>query len=262
MTFVANYTTNIGRKAVNQDSIFVHTIGNQDEIGAFMVLCDGMGGLAHGEYASASVLQAFSGWFYDSLPSLLQNEPLLPETIQVQWESLLEAQHRSLLLYGSQNGEHIGTTVCALLLYGGRYYAFHVGDSRLYAISQTGIQHLTKDHSWVQNAVDQGLMTPEQARVDRRRNRLLQCVGAGPMPVAGFSYGKLHLGTVYLTCCDGFYHELPDEELQQLFAPFFDGCCAESIRLQLEQVVQTVLGRGETDNITAGAVYAGTSQQT
>lgn len=255
MLFSANYATSIGRKAVNQDAVFVHTIGEKNNIGAFMVLCDGMGGFSHGEYASASVLQAFTGWFYACLPAL-QQQSYHTSALREQWQALIEEQHRSLCLYGMENGSPMGTTVCAILLYGGAYYAMHVGDSRIYEISAGGARQLTKDHSWVQSAVDQGLLTPEQARVDKRRNRLTQCVGSGNMPVPDFCGGRLREKSVYLCCCDGFYHELLPEELVRLFMPAEKADDAEKLRRQLESGIQTVLERGEKDNVTAGAVYA------
>lgn len=254
MIFSANYATNIGHKAVNQDSIFVHTIGEKNEIGAFMVLCDGMGGLSHGEYASASVLQAFSGWFYDMLPQMQQSNFQI-DTLKEQWTCILKKQHQALYQYGMENHERIGTTICAILLYGNEYYTLNVGDSRIYEIYPGHAHQLTKDHSWVQSAVDQGLMTPEQARVDKRRNRLLQCVGSGRIPVADFSCGRIYPEAVYLVCCDGFYHELSEKELIELFATGKKINTAEKLRKKLEYSIQIVLKRGEKDNITAGAVY-------
>lgn len=87
-----------------------------------------------------------------------------------------------------------------------------VGDTRAYELG-TVITQLTEDQSYVAREVKRGNMTPEQARIDSRRNVLLQCIGASAQVMPEIKRGMIKSGNSYLLCSDGFRHELTEDEM-------------------------------------------------
>lgn len=172
--------TDVGTvKKTNQDSIMMKRIFTNLGNMVFAVLCDGMGGLAKGELASATVIRAFDKWVNDDLQMICQNGPgyIEDSVIRAQWESIVANQNQKIKQYGAGQGVNLGTTVVALLVTDMRYYLMNVGDSRAYLVNDKLIQ-LTKDQTFVGREIELGHMTIEQAKTDPRRNVLLQCVGA------------------------------------------------------------------------------------
>ena len=106
----------------------------------------------------------------------------------------------------------MGTTLTAMLITQQRYSIVNVGDTRAYEIAEQ-LRQLTKDQTVVANEVRQGILTPEEARRDPRRNVLLQCVGASEEVYPDFFFGETRDNVVYMMCTDGFRNELNDEEL-------------------------------------------------
>ncbi len=218
LDFLVSAYSDIGiRKETNQDSVLVEVAGyGQDRI-AFAVICDGMGGLDRGELASAAVVRAFSDWFQKTFPQMLQ-DGFSEKTLKYQWQTILEDLDRRIAVYGEQKGITLGTTVVGILIYQGRYYTVNVGDSRIYCIDKT-ITCLTRDQSYVQREVDAGRMTPQQANTDKRRNILLQCVGASEYMEPEYDTGKIVTGQVYMLCSDGFRHIITEDEMYERLCP-------------------------------------------
>jgi len=106
-----------------------------------------------------------------------------------------------------------------LLMAEGKYHILNVGDSRVYKLNETGLNQLTKDQTFVQKEMDQGRMTPEEAKVHPQRNVLLQCVGASEIIIPEFSHGEYKTGEVYMVCSDGFRHVIAKEEFEKLLEP-------------------------------------------
>lgn len=99
------------------------------------------------------------------------------EGIRQQWQSLLEEINGRLIRYGKENQIQLGTTISAVLLNSdGQYMLCHVGDTRIYTLSDT-LQQLTEDHTFIAREIKRGNMTIEEAKKDNRRNVLLQCIG-------------------------------------------------------------------------------------
>lgn len=254
MHYIASCWTDIGRKKTNQDAILIQLAGTPMGMAALLVLCDGMGGYAKGENASAALLSRFETWFEQEFPQLLR-QGFSPEALRGQWEALVQYEHRKIARYGERLGVRVGTTLTAALFYGQSYYIIHVGDCRLYEILPMGIRQLTVDQSVVQREIEHGRLTPEAARRDKRRNLLLQAVGAGSGVVPRHLQGQVQAGARYLVCSDGFRHELTDPELYRAFAPRPQqegSVTRESLCAQLQAAVTLNKQRGEADNITAG----------
>ena len=218
MNFIISANTDIGTvKATNQDSLHVKTINTSQGRMVFAIMCDGMGGLAKGEVASATVVKAFMDWSVTSLPALCA-APLEDTVIRAQWEQIITRENERIKAYGASQGVRLGTTVVAMLLTQNRYYILNVGDTRAYEIV-SGLRQITADQTFVAREVALGNMTPEQAAVDSRRSVLLQCVGASDSVYPDMFFGDVQTNATYMLCTDGFRHEITPDEIFEKFRP-------------------------------------------
>lgn len=252
MNFIVTGNTDIGlTKSTNQDSLSMKVISTPQGRMVLAVLCDGMGGLAKGEVASASVIRAFDEWARTRLP-MLCNAPLEENVIRDEWNAIIQSQNRSIQAYGAQLGIKLGTTVTAMLITQTRYYVINVGDSRAYELYQ-GIRQLTKDQTVVAREVAMGLITEEQAHYDERRSILLQCVGASAEVYPDMFYGDTKVNAVYMLCCDGFRHEITPDEIYQYLQPdvLFD---ENGMSQNSQYLIEVNKQRHERDNITVALV--------
>ena len=129
-------------KKINQDSLCV--MEARTGVGEILmaVICDGMGGLAKGEVASASVAQALSEWFVKELPTQITNDNFWQE-IKLRWQQLLLDENQKISRYGKARGVQLGTTATAILLLNDeKYLIAHVGDSRVYCLDNQGIRQI------------------------------------------------------------------------------------------------------------------------
>lgn len=246
MKFIAIADTDIGIvKEINQDSVLVkHATTDDGEI-MLAIVCDGMGGLAKGELASATVVTAFSEWFYQVLPYKIETLDL--SEIANEWISILKELAERMLAYGKKLGKNLGTTFSAILFWKENYLIVHVGDSRIYKVDNT-IQQLTTDHTFVAREIACGRMTEEQAKTDKRRNMLLQCIGASKKVEPEVLFGKITTGT-YIVCSDGFRHRVTSNELQKIFEP--KNMLSKSVmKKSARNVIELVKKRNERDNIS------------
>ncbi len=252
MRFIATADTDIGNaREANQDSLLIrHAETPAGEV-LLCVVCDGMGGLAKGELASATVVRAFSDWFDRALSESGGAFDLWMTAIQ--WEAALDDANQTLSMYGEKHQLHLGTTFSGILFAGGRYLLCHVGDSRIYHIGRNARQ-LTEDQTLVGQEIRAGRLTKEQARRDARRGVLLQCVGASASVTPQVIVGKAKPG-VYLLCSDGLYHETTFREMSEALAP--DALCdRRAMHGCARRLIDLVKSRGETDNISALLVRA------
>lgn len=252
MKYLVVADTDIGiRKQTNQDSLLVK-YGNS-EIGEVLlaVICDGMGGLDKGEVASATVIREFARWFHEELPYEL--ETLDMQVIGGKWSLMLKELNVKIAEYGKKINSRLGTTFTGILLAGNEYAAVHVGDSRLYHISTT-IKQMTKDQTFVAREVSRGTLTEEQARTDKRRNMLLQCVGASAKLEPDIMTGRIEKG-IYMLCTDGFRHEISEREMFENLNP--DVLRNKDImRKNARYLIDQIKLRQEKDNISVILIKA------
>lgn len=257
MYFKAVADTDIGiSKGVNQDSLMLkHAKCSLGEV-LMAVVCDGMGGLDKGEVASAALIREFSRWFDDELPYEIEKavkESAL-QRIGAEWAGLLRDMNGRLLNYGRYQNINMGTTFTGILFAGNQYVIAHVGDSRVYYIDSS-LQQLTSDHTFVAREVRLGNMTLQQARNDKRKNMLLQCVGASENIEPEIIVGTGRKG-VYMLCSDGFRNKLTEAELYGALNPsMLHG--RNSMSSQAEYLIEQVKNRNEKDNISVILIKAG-----
>ncbi len=253
MEYEATYNTDIGiRKSTNQDSVALRIIDTPDGQVAFAIVCDGMGGLAKGELASKEVIMSFCRWFDEEFVSQVSEGTFTALRLRDDWNSIIQTENRLLGIYGSDNNIMLGTTVSAILMYKEDFYIVHVGDSRVYELTDN-LRILTKDQTFVAREVAAGRMTPDEAKIDPRRSVLLQCVGASATVNPDFLKGKVQRNSVYFVCSDGFRHQISEEEIMEKLGPSEEQTMDE-IKYGCVYLTELVKNRRETDNITIAAV--------
>lgn len=249
MNFFIAAATDIGTvKSTNQDGLSVMVVNTDQGKMVFAVLCDGMGGLAQGEVASATLVTAFRKWAIDELPAI-NSRKITEKVIRRQWLRIVDEQNDKIKAYGISKGTRLGTTAVVMLLTQSRYYVLNVGDSRAYAIKD-GISQITKDQTFVAREIALGRMTQEEAASDPRRNALLQCVGASEKVVPEMFYGAVQQDEVYMLCSDGFRHKITQGEMYDFLNPnvLID---EKTMQQHVLQLVDINKQRREKDNISA-----------
>lgn len=219
--------------------------GNEDNYtvvpdrGVFIV-ADGMGGHAAGEVASEMAVAGVSrdlGSFKGS--SLDEAVGRVTTAIRTANAAIFE---RTLIEHDKRG---MGTTVTVLVLHANRYLIGHVGDSRAYLLRDSVFHQLTKDHSYVQEQVDAGYLTPEQARAHPYSNVITRCVGASGDVVPDIFSGTCREGDVFLLASDGLTGMVEDEALGTILRT------PGSPERWVERMVAEANRRGGLDNITA-----------
>lgn len=248
MRYIATADTDIGIvKNTNQDSLLIKHATTEDGMEVLMaIVCDGMGGLAKGELASATVIRAFSKWFEEDLPFELENVDM--QVIGGKWSHLLKDLNLKILEHSHDKGEEVmGTTFSGILFVDDRYMIAHVGDSRIYHIS-SALTQLTTDQTFVAREISRGTLTVEQAKVDKRRNLLLQCIGASKTVDPQVIFGSVEKGA-YMLCSDGFRHEITEAEMYESLNPI-NLMNKDAMHNNAKYLIEQVKKRNEKDNIS------------
>lgn len=248
MRYIATADTDTGIvKDTNQDSLLIKHATTEDDIEVLMaIVCDGMGGLSKGEIASASVIRAFSKWFECDLPFELENLDM--HVIGGKWSHLLKDLNLKILERSQEEGgEGMGTTFSGILIIDDQYMIAHVGDSRIYHIG-AGLTQITTDHTFIAREISRGTLTVEQAKVDKRRNLLLQCIGASKVVDPQLIFGSVEKGA-YMLCSDGFRHEITEAEMYESLNPI-NLMNKDAMHNNAKYLIEQVKKRDEKDNIS------------
>lgn len=220
----------------NEDSFFA----DANEAQGLFVVADGMGGHAAGEVASEMVVEIISRELSGGLN--LAEDSARRDVAGALRRANLAIYERTVTEVDKQG---MGTTASVLLLGHGRYLIGQVGDSRIYLLRDGMLRQLTKDHSYVQEQVDAGYLTPEQARYHPYSNVITRCVGASADVEPDTYVGELQSGDVFLVASDGLTGMVDDRRLQHLLSSR-----ASPGRI-VEALIAEANGRGGLDNITA-----------
>jgi len=251
MRFMVTADTDVGiEKHINQDSIIVkHGTCEKGEV-LMAIVCDGMGGLTKGELASATAVRVFAEWFDKELPYELENFDA--EVVSEKWGLLLKDVNEKILEYSQRRNLEMGTTFTGMLFVDNQYIITHVGDTRAYHIDSK-IEQLTTDHTFVAREMGRGTMTLSEAKIDQRRNALLQCVGDSQEIDPEILVGTCEKG-IYMLCSDGFRHEITQNQIQEAFN--VDFADEKAMHDQVRGLIELVKQNQETDNISVILIKA------
>ena len=220
-----------------------------------VLLADGMGGYSAGEVAAhmaiTGVRAELAAWM-DQLPRPLALAPQqLGEALKDCIEASNRAIHRAALVQPGWAG--MGTTLVAAVFCGTHVVLAHVGDSRCYRLRGSVLQQLTRDHSLLQEQLDAGMITPQQAARSTQRNLVTRALGVEDTVQVEVSEHRLHSGDLFLLCSDGLSEMLGSADLQAIAAT----------RAPLQDKAQCLVNaanlNGGRDNITVLLVQAGTA---
>lgn len=231
----------------NQDCFIIERCESQNCL--VLALCDGMGGAKAGGLASQLSNKAFVSYIYGKLTSRVKK--------RIDYESLLKeacSEANGVSFEYSQFDEAfngMGTTlVGGVLKYDGTGYLINVGDSRAYLISRRRkqIAQITRDHSLVEELLEHGAITEEQARVHPQKNVITRALGSEPQVEGDFFRIGLKTGEILLLCSDGLSNTMTDQEILGFAEhhPDPEDLCRE--------LMACVLDRGARDNVTVIAV--------
>jgi protein phosphatase len=205
----------------------------------FCLVADGMGGRAAGELASRifaeSVLEVFLDYGDPS-------EQKVVETVKKAFQTANE----NIIDYASRNPSHerMGCTAELIVFTGGGFVLGHMGDSRTYRIRNGELKQLTKDHSLVQDQIDQGALTPEEARNHSLRHVILRAVGAEESLALDLIRGKTYPEDIFLLCSDGLTDMVDDDLIGHVLKS------TESLNHKVEKLIELAKSAGGHDNIT------------
>ena len=236
MKFVAQ--TDVGKHRDRNEDAF-----DYDAEAGFFVVADGMGGLDAGDIASRATVAIFQQGLSqpDSITSCNKAGRLaLLQNLAVEANDKV---HTYANLYDFQT--QMGTTLIAGFISGSHLLYVHVGDSRIYLIRQDKIRQLTRDHSLVQEMVDMGKISLDEARTHIQRNIINQAIGLEPVIDVDCGECQLEPGDILLACTDGLHDMITsDLEIADLIQT------AETLDASASNLVQKALENGGMDNVT------------
>ena len=223
----------------NEDNLYVAGEDcDRDGEGILVGVADGMGGHNAGEVASQVAAETLNSFYQVKLPELTPEERLA-ETIRRANDRILEMSNQNMDLQG------LGTTLTALLLKGSEAYVGHVGDCRIYLWRRGELLQITNDHSLVQEAVREGILTPEQARVHPQRNIITRALGTQDQLDVDTMKLDMQPGDIFLLSSDGLHGLMEDTEIEEIIR--LGNGSVENIT---EELIHTALEEGGTDNVT------------
>jgi protein phosphatase len=233
-SIVAYGKTDAGLKRSNNEDAFVVDA----DLGLYAV-ADGMGGAASGEIASRifieSAREVFSGIERTS-------EQDAAESIR----RTFQKANDNIISQAAENPKHrgMGCTAEVIAFNGQQYIIGHVGDSRAYLFRQGGLTQITKDHSLVQDNLDQGIITPQEAKNHSLRHVIVRAVGIDETLAVDIIRGTYFHGDVFLLCSDGLTDMVDDAGIE----------AALSLKLHItkrvEKLIESAKSAGGLDNIT------------
>lgn len=201
------------------------------------LLADGMGGHSAGEVASRTAIDSVSAILKQTTRGVSPHERL---------ETALQAAHAVIREKARQSirCRGMGTTFVGIIIENGYLHHAHVGDSRLYLLRDGQLMAVTHDHSLLQEFIDQGFYTREEAMEKVSRNILTRALGLEPHISIDYDYLKINQGDRFLLCSDGLYDMLSDYELGALLGREHD---LEGIALDMLELANA---RRSKDNVS------------
>lgn len=230
--------TDVGR--VRQDNQDDYRAGELPGGAVWALVCDGMGGARGGREASQSACDVIESCFGQQYGKCLpgEEETFLKKTLIYANRAVFQKAAKDESLAG------MGTTAVCALIRSGKAYLCHAGDSRAYLYRDSQLIQLTHDHSYVQELVDCGTITPEEAEHHPQKNIITRALGVDYRLEPEFTVAELCAGDYLLLCSDGLTNAVSKEQLELLLhtTPFYD---------LPDRLIHTANENGGPDNITA-----------
>ena len=234
--------TNVGMvRTVNEDSIM-----SNPEVGLWAV-ADGMGGYEAGDVASKMIVTSLSE---------IQKEEHLNTFIDNIEDKIIDANNR-ILEYAEimHDGRILGSTIISLIIKGQVGICLWAGDSRLYLLRNNQLQQLSRDHSYVQELLDQGSISQEEALNHPDANVITRAVGTSDELYVDISAFNVQLGDTFLLCSDGLYNAVDEVEIENYMRE-------QDTDNAVKQLIVKSLENGAPDNVSVIIVKNSTETNT
>lgn len=225
--------TDVGlMRAANEDAFWI------DHGRRVFVVADGMGGAAAGEIASKMFVESAN-----LVSSSWTVEPWQPDQLI---QDIFFLANQSIYQHSMKDPDcrGMGCTAEVLVIDDTRYTVGHVGDSRVYLCRDGRLTQLTRDHSWVQQQIDTGMLTEEEGRSHRLRNVILRAVGTMDQLAIDLIRGNTKTGDLFLLCSDGLTDMVTDQSIRSVLSG------KESVSSKAAELVRRANSNGGRDNIT------------
>ncbi|MDO5624671.1 MAG: Stp1/IreP family PP2C-type Ser/Thr phosphatase [Pseudomonadota bacterium] len=238
--------TDVGRqRSNNEDAIVV------DSARGVVVLADGMGGYSAGEVASSLAVNLIAG----ELARWLDEAARVASVRDVRraMEICVDNANRAIFDAANTHAAYVGmgTTLVMAVLHGDRLVLGHVGDSRAYRWRAGVLAQLTRDHSLLQEQIDIGLITPEEAAASGNRNLVTRALGVEDTVLLDVQEQPVAPGDMFLLCSDGLNDMLGDDDIAAaLAAP------EPSLQARAQTLVDQANALGGRDNISVALIHA------
>lgn len=232
------YGTHVGKiRKMNQDAYWIGQTPQKEPV---LAVADGLGGHRAGEVASKMMVDAIaeyatSGHWENGMQ------------VKSGWIKTIKKANFDIFQAGSLRVERagMGTTMTMLMQRDRMLYGFHVGDTRLYQVREGILKRLTKDHSMVEQLLDVGEITLEEAKIHPNRNMLMRAIGTDETVEPDVLEVEWKPGDVYLLCSDGLTNYMEEDEILRILLHMKDEATG------VQQLIEGANARGGGDNITA-----------
>ena len=242
-----DFETDVGAvRSSNQDSC---DCGLFSPNSAWVIVCDGMGGANGGNVASAIAVETIREQLLSGYDENL-SKPNLKNLMINAINRANEEVHRVSLERPELHG--MGTTVVLLVAAKGTLHVAHVGDSRAYQRHGGVLTQITMDHSYVQDVVNFGQITQEEARVHPKRNIITRVLGVHEEVRCDYAAWDFSPGDLALACSDGLSNYMDEDLLDQYMEEYGDAG-----RTLPRELIQYAVQCGGSDNITAAVIFNG-----
>ncbi len=244
-TFEMVGVTDVGRKrSHNEDSI-----GSDADLGV-VVLADGMGGYKAGEVASSIAVNMILDELRKRLTKASRSknngkEGYTAESLVL--KAAIEKANETIYTTAQSQPQcqGMGTTVVAAAFYDGRMTIAHVGDSRLYRVRGSRLEQVTSDHSLLQELIDKGFYTPEEAKQSLNKNLVTRAMGIDSSVQADLQEEVIVPGDLYLLCSDGLSDFVEDPQIERTLNKH-----ANDLERAANELVEHANAAGGKDNIS------------
>ena len=232
-------TSDVGKaREINEDYFYISY--PDDEIQLF-ILADGMGGYNGGEVASKLAVTSAKNYILSNFEKNNSDKDTILDLVKN------SSQYANMVVYekAKENPElsKMGTTLDICLIYQSKAFISHIGDSRIYRIRKEFMRKLTKDHSYVQQLIDEGKITKEESLKHPKKNMLMKALGCTPFIEPDAMIKGFIKEDVILMCSDGLTNMVSEERIKQIIK--------ENPTDATKLLVQEANDNGGNDNITA-----------
>lgn len=227
----------------NEDAVFA------DAALGLAILADGMGGYKAGEVASGMASTLLATNFARFIPTCngRTDEAGNPDFAGQHLAAEVAAANLAIFNAAQSQPQYsgMGTTLVLAWFYDNKVSVAHVGDSRLYRLRQEHFEQLTRDHSLLQEQIDNGMITPAEARFSQNRNLVTRALGVDPAVEVEVHSHDVLPGDLLLLCSDGLNDMLEDEEIKLTLQTL-----GGNLELAADQLVHLANDNGGRDNVS------------